>query len=77
VQPRLALEGRFVTARPFAQLLETGEVAVVDVKVVYVLRPAEIVLLLASSRSLWLEAIRRGKSLRRARETERRETPYA
>ena len=65
-----------MTARPFAQLLEDGRVAVVDTKVVYVLEPGEIVALLPSCRSLWLEAVQRGKRLRRARDTERREVPY-
>jgi hypothetical protein len=62
-----------MSARPFAELLEDGSVAIHAVKVDYILTPGEIVALLASCRSLWAVATRRGKSWRRAKALERRE----
>jgi hypothetical protein len=59
-----------MTSRPYAQVLEDGRVAVVTTGRAYVLTPGEIVLLLGGCRSLWLEAVQRGKQLRRAERAE-------
>jgi hypothetical protein len=62
-----------MSARPFAELLPDGSVAIHAVKVDYILTPGEIVALLASFKSLWAVATRRGKAWRRAKAAERRE----
>ena len=61
-----------MSARPTAELLADGTVAIRAVKAVYVLTPGEIVALLPSCKSLWIVAARRGKLHRRAEATRRR-----
>ena len=61
-----------MSVRPFAEVLDDGRVAVHAVKATYVLEPGEIVALLPSCRSLWIEALRRGKCHRRAEATAKR-----
>jgi hypothetical protein len=62
-----------VIARPFAELLEDGRVAIHAVKAVYVLTAGEVVALLPCCKSLWIVAARRGKVWRRAEALERRQ----
>lgn len=59
-------------SRPFAEVLEDGRVAVYATKVVYVLTAGEIMLLLGNCRSLWYEAMHRGKAHLRAQAAARR-----
>jgi hypothetical protein len=63
-----------VTARPFAELLEDGRVAIHATKAVYILTPGEVLALLPCCKSLWLVATRRGKVWKRAETASRRAT---
>jgi hypothetical protein len=63
-----------MSARPYAEVLPDGRLAIRAVKVDYLLTPGEILMLLGSCRSLWISAIRRGKAWRRAEALERRQS---
>ena len=60
-----------MSARPHAELLEDGRVAIHATKVLYIVTAGEVLALLPCCKSLWVVAIERGKTLRRTERTNR------
>ena len=63
-----------MSARPHAELLEDGRVAIHATKVLYIVTAGEVLALLPCCKSLWVVALKRGKAYRRGLDAVHRAT---